>query len=305
MGDVFLTEAAHWLRAAGCNVIEFDDWKYRCKSSGGYNSGRPWGCMWHHTGSNNSAESESHYMCYGADAAPIANVCIDRNGDVWLLAGGPTNTNGSGDGVSFSKGSVPGDSMNSYAFGIEICNNGGGGSYSQAQVDAAFAVSNAINAHCGNQPDDVALHYTWAPDRKVDPSKASAVEGPWQPGSVNNSGTWNLSDLKAECRRRAGGVLPGPTPEPEDDMPLTLVQCRDADAAFYGPAQLEPLILGTMEWTGPGSAWRAPAIIAGVTHKAEIGAADMTNVTLVGDIPTGDRYKDWNERDFYAVIPKR
>lgn len=305
MSGIYLTNAADWFRAAGLRVVEQDGWKRRAKSSGGYASGRPYGVMWHHTAGSGSTSGEANYMSYGASAAPIANVCIGRDGEVWVLAAGPTNTNGSGNAYRFSKGVVPDSAMNSFAWGMEINNNGRGQAYPQAQIDAAFVVSNTINAHMGNQFTDVCTHTQWAPSRKTDPATAAAVQGPWKPRSINNSGSWNLDDLKAECARRAGqpSTSPAPQPPPEDDV-LALIMCADADAAFVGAIQKDPVLVGLVEWTGPGSAWRAPALVNGLKARVTVNAADLTNITLVGDIPQGDRKKQWGPGDFYAVIPR-
>lgn len=208
---VMLTWAADAFRQAGLRVIEQNGWKTRTKSSGGYKDGRPWGCMWHHTAGTGSTAAEANYMSFGAAARPIANVCIGREGEVWVLAAGPTNTNGVGNATRWSKGLVPNNSMNSYAWGIELNNDGRGQMYPQAQVDAAFVVSNVINARCGNQPTDVCTHTQWAPSRKTDPAAAVSVQGSWKPRSCNSSGSWNLDDLKAECQRRA---QPTSTPSP-------------------------------------------------------------------------------------------
>jgi hypothetical protein len=216
MGSLWLTSTADWLRAAGVHVVEYDGWKTRARSSGGYEPGRPHCVMWHHTASATSPANDCNYMCHGADARPVANVLIARDGAVWLMAAGATNTNGSGRSISFSRGTVPTDSMNSYAFGMEIANNGVGEDYPQAQVDAAFRVSNTMNARLGNQPGDVSTHQFYAPDRKVDPAMGgNNVQGPWHPRECTNAGSWNRDDLVAECKRRGS---PPPPPE-DDDMP--------------------------------------------------------------------------------------
>jgi hypothetical protein len=110
---------------------------------------------------------------------------------------------------------VPQDSGNTYGFQIEAANAGTGQTWPQAQVDAFFAISNALNAFVGNRPDDVITHQVWAPTRKIDPATAAAVQGSWQPRSSTSSGTWNLDDIAAECVRRAGTNPPEPPPEDE------------------------------------------------------------------------------------------
>jgi hypothetical protein len=189
-----------------------DDWLHRSRSSGGYDSA-PLCVMIHHTAGADNAQGEAEYMCYRADARPIANVCVDSKIAI-VLAGGATNTNGSGQNspMSFSRGTVAKDDMNRRAVGIEICNNGVGAPYPERQIDFLFELSNRINARCGNQPTDVCTHQHYAPDRKIDPAVASSVQGPWQPNSVNNSGSWSCNDLRDECQRRA--AAPEPTSGP-------------------------------------------------------------------------------------------
>lgn len=230
MGDLYLLELADVLDQALIDgglppLKRYDGWETRSRSSGGYDD--PYGplcCMWHHTagsGETGASWGDAHYECEVADARPIANVNMDPDpiGYGWsgvLMSVARTNTNGSGSGSprEFSRGWCGEDDMNNCAFGMEIANNGVGGPYRQAQIDAAFIVSNTVNAFCHNQPDDVCTHTDYAPERKVDPATAWAVEGPWQPDSCSSSGSWDLDDLKAECLRRAsaGG---------EDDMPLS------------------------------------------------------------------------------------
>jgi hypothetical protein len=222
-----LTWLADEFRRAGLRVVECDGWKNRARSSGGYESGRPWCVMWHHTASatGGSAANDVAYMLSRSNPAyPTANVYIARNGEVWVMAAGATNTNGKGSAVrTTSKGTVPVDSMNSYAVGFEIGNNGRGEGYSQACIDAAFTASLVVTRKCGLLPSDVIHHQAYAPDRKVDPATATAVQGTWRPRSVTGSGTWSLDDLKAECTRRAGtgGGGAGPTPEPPTPVPPT------------------------------------------------------------------------------------
>jgi hypothetical protein len=173
--------------------------------------------MWHHTASSGGdGENDANYCTFGDEDAPLTNLVIGNTGIVWVCAGGATNTNGKGYAFNVSKGQIPNDSANSYAVGIEISNNGVGGSYPQSQIDACFTASVTLCNRLGLAPDDVQSHNGYAPDRKVDPATATAVEGPWQPDSCTGSGSWDVGDLKAECRRRAEqGTAEG------EDMPLT------------------------------------------------------------------------------------
>lgn len=216
MAGRYLTELADVFRAAGLAVVEYAGWQTRARSSGGFAAGRPWCVMWHHTASSGPASADANYMCHVSDSRPVANVVIDRDGAVWVLAAGATNTNGKGRATTYTKGTVPADSMNTYAFGVEISNRGTGETFPRAQIDAAFGVSNALNALMGNAPTDVMTHQYYAPDRKVDPATEAAVAGPWTPAPVTSSGTWSVVDVAAECARRAS---PAPTPEPTPDPP--------------------------------------------------------------------------------------
>lgn len=308
MGDVYLVEADDWLRDAGLHVIEYDGWKTRAKSSGGYTDrSRPWGVMWHHTASNSDAEDDAYYQCYVSDSRPISNATIDRNGDVWLLAAGPTNTNGKGSKVTWSKGKVPTDSMNSYAWGMEICNNGVGGTYPQAQIDSAFKVSNTINAHLGNRPDDVALHWNWAPDRKVDPAKASAVQGPWKPRSCTSSGTWEVADLKAECLARAAPQPPEPPPSGEDEM-LLYVEVDDAWARFVATGQIEPeLVLWQVGYVNNEGGNPRADVYSRTLRHVTVSKAQLSGCSLMGNPPPeddGGGPARWNVSDFYEHFPR-
>jgi hypothetical protein len=231
MGSIFLTWLADDLEAAGLQVVRYDGWTERARGSGGY-AHNPLCCMWHHTASLTSPANDSYYMCHGSSDRPIANLLIARDGVVWVLAAGATNTNGKGRDLIFTRGTVPIDKMNEHAVGMEIANDGLGEPYLQQQIDAAFVVSNVINARLGNQPSDVCTHQHYAPDRKIDPARGSSVQGPWQPGEINSSGSWDRSDLQDECLWRAG-----PPPEYAQGIDVSKwqgrIDWRQVQAAGY------------------------------------------------------------------------
>ena len=180
--------------------------------------------MWHHTASQTTPDRDASYMCNGSPDRPIANLLVARDGVVWILAAGATNTNGKGGPWNWSRGTVPRDSMNAYAVGMELANNGTGGTYPQAQIDAAFAASTTLCRRLGLDPADICQHHNYAPLRKVDPAKADAVHGPWRPRSTNTAGSWDLDSLIAEHRRR--------THVEDDDMPTAR---EVADAVWAEP----------------------------------------------------------------------
>jgi len=207
------------LRGAGCTVKENSTtagWQTRARSSGGFPAA-PLATFWHHTASSTGPENDLSWQIVGCDDAPVGNLLLDRDGVYWPVAGGASNCAGKGGPATFSRGTVPQDSGNTRGFQIEVANNGLGEAWPQAQIDAYFTGSNALNAHVGNQPTDVITHNAWAPTRKIDPATADAVQGPWKPRSCTSSGTWDLDDIRAECARRATATIP---PE-EPDMPLT------------------------------------------------------------------------------------
>jgi len=235
-GPTYLTWLAPVLRSVGLLVIEYQGWQTRARSSGGYAAPRPWCVMWHHTASPASwdGQKDADYCAVGDEDAPLCNLYIQRDGTVWVLAAGATNTNGKGNVQQFSRGTVPMDQMNTHAVGVEMGNDGVGEQWPQAQIDAAFKVSNVVNLVLGNIPEDCCTHHHYAPDRKIDPAVATSVAGAWQPRSINSNGTWNVDDIRAECRARWSGDTPPPQPQPgpdpsppqpappdEDDMRLT------------------------------------------------------------------------------------
>lgn len=231
MGSLYLVDMANWLRDAGLSVIEYGGWQSRARGSGGYDS-NPLCVMWHHTASPASwdGQKDADYCAVGHEDSPIANLYIDRSGTVWVLAGGASNTNGKGKSISFSRGTVPADGMNSRALGIEMGNDGIGERWPRAQIDSAFKVSNTCNHHFGNRPDDMATHQFYAPDRKIDPATCN-VEGPWIPSSVTSSGTWNRADVQAECNNRASSIDNGD----DDDManPCTGIWQFEGEQSCY------------------------------------------------------------------------
>jgi hypothetical protein len=213
---IYYAELLDVLRAAGCQVAESAvtaGWQTRARSSGGFPA-PPLAVWWHHTASATTPANDLGYMIDGSDDAPVGNLLLDRAGCYWPVAAGASNCAGKGGPATFSRGTVPADSGNTHGFQIEVANNGVGERWPQAQVDAFFAGSNALNAHVGNVPTDVITHNVWAPTRKIDPATAAAVEGPWKPRSCTTSGTWELADIRVECSRRAA-IAPSPPP-PED-----------------------------------------------------------------------------------------
>lgn len=307
MGARYLTDLADILRAAGLTVVEVDGWGTRGRSSGGYDDSRPWCVMWHHTASWTTAENDVSYIVYGSPDAPLSNLYLARDGTVWVCAAGATNTNGKGQAQIMSKGVVPADSMNTHAIGIEAGNSGTGEQWPQAQVDAYFAVNNALAAGYGLLPDDCCSHQRYAPDRKIDPATSDAVEGPWQPNAVTGSGTWSLDDIREECWLRSA-ASPPPTPG-DDDMQVRLLILTDSDAQFLAETDSQGQAL-FITWAGPGSpavdtavaAHRSEAARKGHPFDQQSDLAGIFNCAAFGPIPYGDSRHTWTGSECWRWI---
>lgn len=198
------------MRDAGLSVIEYEGWQTRSRSSGGF-AAYPLCVMWHHTASPASwnGQKDADYIATGDSDAPLANLYIDRAGTVYVIAAGATNTNGKGKAITFSRGTVPADGMNTRALGVEMGNDGVGEMWPEVQVDAMFTISNVCNSKFGNRPDDLCTHNFYAPDRKIDPARAEAVAGRWAPLPCNSSGSWDRAALQAQALARWNGTTDG------------------------------------------------------------------------------------------------
>lgn len=221
MGSRYLTDLAQVCRSIGYPVHEENGWQTRARSSGGYNAGLPNHVMCHHTASGPSSDGQSdvNYMCYGSDNRPVANLYLSRKGEIWVMAGGATNTNGKGH--DYWGGGVPNDSMNSYAIGIEAANNGVGEPWPEIQQMVYVELVNQLCAHYGIPNSHVRAHFEWAPDRKIDPAGQS-----WY---ATGSNKWDMNMFRNDCSA-LGPPGPGPSPEPdvEGGKEVALcIQCTD------------------------------------------------------------------------------
>ena len=205
MGNVWLYDLADVLRAAGLQVLEYDDWQERSRSSGGYDPGKPTHVMVHHTASppSWSGRPDAGYCAEGDEDAPLSNLYLDRAGLWWVLAAGATNTNGKGS--DWWGGGVPDDDMNKHAIGIEA-NGGYGDEWPKIQQDAYITGVHALCTRYRIPTNNVRGHFEWAPDRKVDPAGPSK----WAP----DSRSWDMDGFRFDV-----AALTGDTEE--EDMPLT------------------------------------------------------------------------------------
>ena len=284
MGSYYLTHLRDILSDVGVatKVTSVNEgWETRSRSSGGFN-GPPLGIIAHHTASNTAPENDLNWMIHGSADAPIGNMLLAGDGVVWPIAAGAANTAGKGGPVVFSRGTVGLDSGNSTTWNIEAANSGVGEIWTVQQIDAYFAAINALNKHFGNVATDLETHQSYAPDRKIDPATAAAVQGAWRPASITSSGTWSIADLREECQRRWGS---GPTPVPPPtggnkvstkftilDPPLRILDTRDTNAGKmrdegltvtvpYGDTALAAMV--TITLAGAAEAGHAVAWSAG------------------------------------------
>lgn len=197
-----LTNLADVLRAEGLTVIEVDGWQTRGRGTDGgqYTSGRPTHVMMHHTASRTSAQNDVNYMTFNSSSRPIANLYIARDGAVWVMAAGPTNTNGGGGPLD----EVARDNMNRHAIGIEIGNAGTGEPYPDAQQDASLRSAAALCRAYNIPSTRVRSHFEWSPGRKIDPAGPSR----WTNGQNRQ---WDMGRFRADVQAR---LSTGPTPPP-------------------------------------------------------------------------------------------
>lgn len=276
MGSRYLTDLAQVCRTAVTVVHEENGWQTRARSSGGYNAGLPNHVMCHHTASNPSSDGQSdvNYMCYGSDNRPVANLYLSRKGEVWVMAGGATNTNGKGH--DYWSGGVPNDSMNSYAIGIEAANNGVGEPWPEVQQLAYVDLVICLCDHYGIPNNQVRAHFEWAPDRKIDPAGQSY----WATGSNK----WNMNQFRVDCE---GGARPTPGPDRKDDDVALCIQSKD----------------GTDEQKFMTFAYQPGLRIGWITNQTDLDVGRITG-TLVFDGGSGDPLKNWTAVEIQDMIDR-
>jgi hypothetical protein len=215
-GGRVLTDLADVLRRAGLRVREVDGWQQRQRGGTGYGLADPIGIIVHHTASPSSwdGEPDVNFLAVGCDVAPMSNLYVDRGGQWWVLAGGASNTNGTGG----PWGPIPVDSANSRVIGIEAGNNGIGEPWPDVMQDAYVAGVAALADAYGVEAGNILSHQEWAPTRKVDPA------GPSRFGSINGSHSWDMDRFRAAVSAARGDADPvrigGPRP-PEQASPNT------------------------------------------------------------------------------------
>lgn len=201
MGSLYLTDLAGVIRAAGLTVHEHPGWKTRGRSTGGF-SAAPVAIVIHHTASPPSwnGDRDANYIATGSDIAPIAQLYLDRQGVVHVLAAGACNNAGAGGPL----GPLPKDGANTRTIGIEAGNNGVGEPWPTAQQDAYIRLVRALTSRYMIGSDKVYAHKEWAPTRKIDPAGPSR----W----ADADGRWNMSAFRRDLHAAEPTHIRVPTP---------------------------------------------------------------------------------------------
>lgn len=242
MGSRYLLDLAEVCRLTGYPVIEVEGWQTRARGSGGYSSGLPSHVMCHHTASGPSSDGwqDVEYCTYHADAAPLANLYISRVPEIYVMAAGATNTNGSGIDPC---GLVADDSMNASAIGIEAANTGVGEPWGGAQQDCYVQLVSELCIGYGIGTAQIHSHQSYAEGRKIDPAGESRY--------ATGADIWDMDIFVRDVA--AGGHVPippepGPEPEPtppplEDDMQPFIIKHNITGevALVYGDGKLTGL----------------------------------------------------------------
>ena len=215
MGTRYLLDLADVCRRTGYPVIEVgggrsqqgSNWQYRSRSSGGYDANLPNHVMVHHTASGAGSDGwpDVNFCTFASTAKPVSNLYISRDGTIYVIAGGATNTNGAGKDPC---GITPNDSMNRQAIAIEAGNDGRGETWPDPQLDCYVKLCDALCDAYAIPNSCIHGHAEYAPGRKIDPA------GP--PKYAQGSATWNMGQFRQDVAGGGGGTPP-PQPPPTQD----------------------------------------------------------------------------------------
>jgi hypothetical protein len=192
-GTVRATWLADAFRTAGLNVYEMPGWVTR-ETRPGFS---PRAVICHHTatGPNWDDDQVAFLLRDGRRdlAGPLAQIGLERDGTVVLVAAGRCNHNGFG---------LHGND----SFGIEAYNDGRGEHWPAVQLDAYERVVKVLCDHHGWGPDQVLAHRESDPDRKIDPTGI------------------DMDDFRADV---FAGPAPTPPPIEDDDDMFTYEFTKD------------------------------------------------------------------------------
>jgi hypothetical protein len=228
--DTVVFESGRW------RIIEGDGWRDRARNSGGFDVVD--GVVVHHTAAaqGGSIASSLGYELISAEAAPIGNFTLDRDGTWYVTTGGASNTNGTGGPWLTSREVVPPDTGNSRLVAVEAMNDGLGEEWPELMLDSYVRGVAAICDWIMNETPggplfvsgkDVMAHFEWGnvqiPNRKNDPAgpKRYAAPGPTR---------WDMDKFRGDVfAALLGDPEPPPPPPPEEDEMAKAVILRASD----------------------------------------------------------------------------
>lgn len=196
-----ITWLADVLRAASVTVVEHSGWKTRTVDG----TWSPRFGIVHATAAPDSQADDTQIRIVRDGRSdldgPIANACVDRAGRWHVLAAGRCNTT-----IAGTSGPYAGQG-NTYALGVEACNDNRGGAWPDVQYRAYVRGWAAIARKLGWSPAQLRGHKEHTPGHKTDP-------------------TFDMAGFRANVAR----VLAG---EDDDDMtPQELLNTRIGSPAL-------------------------------------------------------------------------
>lgn len=229
MGNLWIPDAADWLRAAGLEVVEYPGWLTRSRSSGGFDDILAIGL--HHDasaiGRSGQRAADAHWRDH--EFRPVGNFSLDRDGVWWVGAAGASNTQGKGGPYRCSRGTIPLDQGNRYTIAIEAANNGVGEPWPADQQDSYVRGVAALIVGLRDQGaydaaarrhrpilldplvDDIA-HFEWAPTRKIDPA------GPSRWADMGDRYMrWQMDEFRTDAAEQVAALSHPTDPDPEED----------------------------------------------------------------------------------------
>lgn len=303
MGLPKLIDLADVLRNANQQVEELPAWKTtsRTNDAAVYKSGTPNHIMYHHTATGTGAHNphsncrrEANSLQLAEPNEPTCNLGLCPHGVWFVIAAGPTNTNGIGIDTWHPVGDpnrVPNDSMNSYAIGIELMNNGIGEPYPVGMQDALLRGAVALHRHYRIGVYEARAHFEWAPTRKIDPAGPSRwinVEDKYQ--------RWNMGKFRFDIQTELNKLnVPPLKPFPKGKEMLSGI----FDCSYNGGSGIKFLVYtsGKKIWIADQGMWdgaKALCAINGLNQDVQT-IADPGLFAAMGIVegPSDPNTDDW------------
>lgn len=232
MTYVWLPWLADVLRAEGCKVKEYDDWKSRGRpsSSGQFN---PYGVDLHHTGTKTSYSNPNPTLstCVHGRSdlpGPLCQVLIGYDGVCHVIAAGRANHAGEHSGA----GPFPSGDGNAMMVGFEV-DYSGSQAVSPEQADAAIRATAAVLRKFGRSEAYCQGH------------KETSVTGKWDPGKTGpSSSLYHMSEVRGYVADELSGKPPY---EEEEDVEDDMFICHTSDGRQWLVVGIGKFYLGSMD----------------------------------------------------------